>query len=70
MSSKLIKIFKSGGEFDLTKEVLELNKKVPDLNVSFTTSAMIEDANSNKEDIYKITRPIKSRKEIPKFIFL
>lgn len=47
-----------------------LSIKDPDLTFSSSTFVMLEDAKSEKMDIFKIDKPIESKKEIPKFIFL
>lgn len=70
MTLKLKKVFESGCKVDIAKEVVELNKKVPEAGLSFATSTMIQDAITGKEDIYKLDKPIKPKGGIPRFIFL
>lgn len=54
---------------DINKEVINLSKKERRLPSSSFFS-MISDAENGKSKIFKLKKPIKSKKRIPEFIFL
>lgn len=64
-------IVKANNRSDLTKEALDLKKKeLPSGSPTQAIMTMLEDAKKDKRNIYKITKSIPLKNEIPKFIFL
>jgi len=58
------------GKSDLNAKVIELIKKEPKIGISSSIFSAVDDAEQNKEKIFKIKKPIKSEEKIPKMIFL
>jgi hypothetical protein len=70
MTAKLQKIFVSGSNVDITKVVLDLKDKNPDLCVCSSTFTMLDDALKKNITIFRLKEPIKSKNEIPLFKFI